>query len=142
MSLPVTILPFSSPVAGMAEPTTATIIRGNDNTLRSRLNTLRDYVGQSKSPIATVTNNTTLDPAIDGGTVLVDATAGNVTITLPTAASADERKYNVKKVDASVNTVTVDADGAETIDGAANYVLTVQYQSVSVQSNGTAWWVL
>lgn len=142
MTLPVAILPFSSPVIGMPDGETRTNIRGNDNIIARRLNALRDYTGQDKAPIATVTTNTTLDAAVDGSTVLVDATSGNLTITLPLAADAIYRRYYVKKIDATANTVTVDGNGAETIDDAANYVLTVQYQSVTVHCDGTEWWVL
>lgn len=142
MTLPAIVLPFQSPVAGMPEPTAVTFIRGNDNTLRGRLNDLRDYVGQDKAEIVTVTVDTTLDADADGGTVLVDATAANRTITLPAAAGAALRRYTIKKIDASVNAVTVDADGTELIDGAATFPLTVQYQSVTVHCDGAAWWVL
>lgn len=72
-------------------------------------------------------------------TALVDATAVARTITLPTAASARYRVYTIKKIDASVNTVTVDGSGAETIDGALTVVLTLQWERITIQSNGTAW---
>lgn len=75
-------------------------------------------------------------------TVLVDATAAARTITLPTAASAKWRIYTIKKIDASLNTVTIDGDGAETIDGAATQLLLVQYQSITIQSDGAEWWIL
>jgi hypothetical protein len=72
-------------------------------------------------------------------TALVDATAAARTITLPTAASAKYRVYTIKKIDASVNVVTIDAAGAETIDGALTVVLTLQWERITIQSNGTAW---
>jgi hypothetical protein len=79
-------------------------------------------------------------------TVLVDASGGSRTITLPTAASSFDtthgRIYMIKKVDSSVNKVTVDADGSETIDGLTTYPLGEQYQSVTIQSTGTAWRVI
>lgn len=75
-------------------------------------------------------------------TVPVDASAANRTITLPTAASAKWRKYIIKKVDVTANTVTIDAAGAETIDGALTFVLTVQYQAIEIQSDGTLWWIV
>jgi hypothetical protein len=91
--------------------------------------------------ITSVSGNTTLNDTHT--TVLVDATAGGVLIALPTAAGAFSggigRVYNVKKVDASANTVTVDGNGSETIDGAATQVLTTQWQCMTVQSNGTTW---
>jgi hypothetical protein len=79
----------------------------------------------------------TLD--VTNRTVLVDASIAARVITLPPAASAKYRQYCVKKVDASANTVTVDAAGAETIDGALTVVLTLQWERITIQSNGTAW---
>lgn len=70
---------------------------------------------------------------------LVDATGGAVTITLPTAAGKPGRTYTVKKIDASANAVTVDGDGSETIDGAANVSLAAQWDSVRLFSDGTNW---
>jgi hypothetical protein len=80
--------------------------------------------------------------AVDDGLVLANATAGNITLTLPTAASAGGLRIAVKKTDASLNTVTIDGNGAETIDGAANRVLLTQYAVVTVMSDGTQWWVV
>lgn len=97
-----------------------------------------NFAGTSR--IATVTANTTLTSA--HYTVLVDATGGNRTITLPAAAGATGRVYNVKKIDVSVNTVTLDGNGAEPIDADPTLVLTVQWQSVTIQSNGTGWSLL
>jgi hypothetical protein len=90
--------------------------------------------------LQTVAVDTVLD--VNHRTVNVDASLAARTITLPTAASAKNRKYIVKKIDASLNTVTIDPSGAETIDGAALFVLTVQYQSIEFQSDGTAWWIV
>ena len=75
-------------------------------------------------------------------TILVDASGANRTITLPTAASAKWRKYIIKKIDASANTVTIDADAAETIDGALTQVLAAQYDFIEIQSDGTQWWIV
>lgn len=95
--------------------------------------------------IETVTGDTTLDKT--HSTLLVNA-SGNVTITLPTAASAYNntdgigRIYEVKKIDADANTVTIDGNGAELIEFAATAVLTVQGESIRFKSNGTAWYIL
>jgi Cu/Ag efflux protein CusF len=75
-------------------------------------------------------------------TVQVTAAAANRTITLPPALGARFRKYIIKKMDATANTVTIDADGAETIDGALTYVLSVQYQAIEIQSDGTSWIII
>ena len=89
--------------------------------------------------IGTVT--TTYPAATEYLTILADATGGAFDVDLPAVANAQGRVYVIKKIDAGVNVVTVDPNGAETIDGAANYPLALQYQSVSIQSDGATWWV-
>jgi hypothetical protein len=70
------------------------------------------------------------------GTVLIrcNAVGGNITVNLPTAVS-HTGLYSIKKIDSSANTVTIDGDSVETIDGAANHVLTLQWESVTMLSN-------
>ena len=74
-------------------------------------------------------------------TLIDDDTAGGaVTVTLPPAANFN-RHLHVKKLGTTGN-VTIDGNGSETVDGSAGYTLTVQYQSVTVFSNGTGWFIL
>ncbi len=74
-------------------------------------------------------------------TLLVDATAGAVMITLPAASDSAHRVMSFKKVDASGNAVTIDA-GTDTIDGAGTQVLAAQYDGLTIQSDGTEWFIL
>jgi hypothetical protein len=73
---------------------------------------------------------------------LCDATLGAITMTLPAAASSTGRRYFIKKVDVSANAVTVDGNGAETIDGSATAVLASQYDSIEIVCDGTQWWII
>ena len=73
--------------------------------------------------------------------LLCDAADGDITVSLPKAKESSGRAYTVKKIDATANTVTVDGDDAETIDGAATKVLTSQWETLSIVCNGTAWFV-
>jgi len=81
-------------------------------------------------------------------TILGNASAGSITLTLPTAASAFNASLGVgqvfsfKKIDATVNTVVIDGNGVETIDGSPTVVLSVQYESRTIQSNGASWFIL
>lgn len=72
-------------------------------------------------------------------TIRVDATAGPVTITLPNAGSAPFAVYNIKKIDSSVNAVTVAAVSAQTIDGTLTRVLDSQYDGITIHSFATSW---
>lgn len=74
--------------------------------------------------------------------VWCDATSGAITMNLPTASTSTGVIYMFKKIDTSANAVTIDPNGAETIDGAATYVLREQDDSVLIQSNGTVWRIL
>jgi hypothetical protein len=98
------------------------------------------FAGRLDANTTTVTGTT--HTAADEHVILVDDdTAGAaVTVTLPTAATADTI-YHIKKLGSTAN-VTVDGNGAETIDGATTAVLTIQYESITVISDGSAWWVL
>lgn len=62
-------------------------------------------------------------------------------ITLPTASSIAGRVYNIKNSQTS-GAITIDPNGSETIDGIATVTLGAQYQSVTVQSNGTNWIII
>jgi hypothetical protein len=74
--------------------------------------------------------------------VLYDATGGASTVNLPAAASNTNAQITVKKVDASVNSVTIDGNLAETIDGALTQVLNAQYESITVVSDGSNWFII
>ena len=71
--------------------------------------------------------------AVEGDSViLVDASAGAVIITLPTASTVSGQKYTVKKTDSSANPVT--ASSAQGIDGDTTQVLRKKGQSVDAVS--------
>jgi len=48
-------------------------------------------------------------------------------------------RQTIKKTDASANAVTVDGNGAETIDGSTTVSLAAQWDFITVVSNGTNW---
>lgn len=54
----------------------------------------------------------------------------------------DGKTYTIKKIDASVNTVTIAADSGDTIDGSANIALNNYQEKITVQSNGHHWFTL
>ena len=96
----------------------------------------RGSAGQS-APYVAKTSNYTLT-ATDG---TVECTANSFTITLPTAVSATGRVYNVKNSGNGV--ITIATTSSQTIDGNASGVLKlVQYDNLTVQSNGAAWLIL
>ena len=69
----------------------------------------------------------------------VSAAGGSRLITLPQAAANTGLTILVRKTDTSANTVTVDGNGSETINGATTQVITAQYTTLTLSSNGTEW---
>ena len=65
---------------------------------------------------------------------------GTWTLTLPAAADRTGKVFRIKNIGAG--TITVDGDGAETIDDAANVSMAAQYDSITVVSDGTEWWII
>lgn len=99
----------------------------------------RDADGLS-IPLTPTSATTTYTALSTDRYIRADATAGAFTITLPSAATVGAGwVLTVKKIDTSVNVVTIDGDGAETIDGAASYDLADAYEAVTLVSDGTNW---
>lgn len=85
-----------------------------------------------------VSSNTTVNRLDD--LVMVDCSGGDVTITLETAVGADGRPHTIMKSDSSANSVIVDANGSETINGAATYEISPrQYAGVHIKARGGNW---
>ena len=74
-------------------------------------------------------------------TILCNAVSGNMTINLPTAVGISGRIYNIKKIDTGTNTVTIDANGSETIDGYLTVVISDK-SNICIQSDGSNWQVI
>lgn len=99
-----------------------------------------DITDSTEMGVVTITEDYT---AAGYTTILVNNSAADATVTLPTASSASERIYNIKKIHSSASyKVIIDGDGSETIDGSTTYNLYLQYESVKIQSDGSNWHIL
>ena len=77
------------------------------------------------------------------GLILVDASAGPVTCTLPAAAGVTGLYVRVKKIDPSGNPVTIGTSGGELIGGLAAWPsITLRWNNLGFVSDGTDWYVL
>ena len=77
----------------------------------------------------------------NNATILVNCAAEPISTLLPDASSVSGQQYKVKKIDSSANAATVTTTSSQTIDGNLTYALSTQYQSATVQSDGSNWWV-
>ncbi len=77
----------------------------------------------------------------NNATILINHPSAPFGVVLPTAASLTGQQYKIKKIDSSANAVTVSTTSSQTIDNALTYPLSSQYQSVTLQSDGSNWWI-
>lgn len=98
----------------------------------------------SFNKVRTITADATIN--VTDNTVLIDATSGNVTVTLPAASAGYNSTLNVgitykfQRIDNSGNTVTIQRAGSDTINGTTSYTLTTQYQVKQTQATSTTTW--
>lgn len=86
--------------------------------------------------VATKTGNYTA--TADDGLLLCN---GTLTVTLPSAATVGAGfVYQIKNI--GTGTVTIDPDGAQTVDGQSTIAIPNQYWSLTICSDGSNWHIL
>ena len=73
-------------------------------------------------------------------TILCGAGNQTFTVTLPAVSGLAGFILNIKNVGTGV--ITVDGASAETIDGNATAVINTQFDSITIQCDGSTWWVI
>jgi len=88
-----------------------------------------------------ISTNTTLNATYSGKMIVVNTTAGNVTLTLPLISSLTlPVVIGVKKRTGDANTVTITRSGTNTIDAVTSKIISVQGASVSLIPNISGDW--
>ncbi len=105
------------------------------------------YVNGSFSvPIATIASNTDYTLTANDHTILVNAgnDVVNTDITLPDAGTCTGRTYVIKKVDAGGDGIDLITNGVQTVDGTDDPtgVIGSQYHSITIQSDGSNWYII
>jgi hypothetical protein len=93
-------------------------------------------------PLTLVTKTANYTIAGGDSVILCNAAAGAFTVTLPTAVGREGKVYHTKKIDSSGNLVTVDGNASETIDGDTTKVISTQYDSMMIISDGSNWHIV
>jgi hypothetical protein len=106
-------------------------------------NRIATYLVDGSVMSAQYRNVTTTGNVVSGDYLIVaNAAGGAITMTLPPAALVPGRIYTFKRINSGANAVVIDPSGAETIDGAATYTLSAQWNSVTIMNNGIAWFII
>ena len=91
-------------------------------------------------PYVTITGDTTVTTSNE--VVFVNASSGEVDVTLYAASSNGGRKLIIKKTDSSGNAVNILRTASETIDGATSIILYHQNESITLMSDNSNWFII
>lgn len=97
------------------------------------------HTGGGSAQITTINSDTLLDTT--HYTILVDTQSGNVTITLPNASTVSGKLYHIKKV-TNINNVIIDPYSTQMIDDLTTKTISVQWETITIQSNGNNWFII
>jgi len=99
-----------------------------------------DHELSTFNPCQEITTNSSV---VDTDAILlVDTSAGDVTLTLPAAHTREGMEFIFKKIDSSSNDVIVATESGELIDGGATKSITTQYNFMKVVSDNANWHVI
>ena len=101
-------------------------------------------VSTSVTAVTSSTSSWTYNVQSSDSILICDSSFDGFTVALPTAASAKGRAITIKRVNTggSSKKIVINAVWPNGIDGNLTYELTSQYESVTIVSNGTHWWIV
>ena len=128
------------------DSSTETVIETAIDTLPNFLNSVIQKTDALKTfKLNTTSVSSSTYTVLDDDTVIhCDSSSNDITINLPAAVSHAGRVLYIKDASgsASSNNVTIDANSTELIDGSLTLVINVNYNSATLQCNGTKWLIL
>jgi len=82
------------------------------------------------------------DLTTDDDLIVVDSSSGPVSINLYSAEGLPGNRLFIKALNAGVNPVTIAAQPGQTIDGAADQILTADLEGIILKSDGENWVIM
>ena len=102
------------------------------------------WVNVNNLDIDNASSNVTVTPVQSSTLYLVDSSTSEITLTLATSSLESGKQVTFKDSQGSsgTNTITVQTEGSETIDGGGFFTMTANYTSVTITSDGTNWFII
>lgn len=119
----------------------ATVLIKYDS-ISSRWRVVGGTGGSSQTSVTTASASTTLTNLSFGSTQKINAAAGTVVLTLPTASGSSGKSIEFIKSDLSTNVALILPTGSETIGGSTALGLYNTNDAVTLRSDGTNWQIV
>lgn len=96
----------------------------------------------SSSNYLNVTSSTNL--SVSDGVVFANSSSSSIVLSLPTASGVGGSRIIIKRknTSGSSNLVTIQASGTETLDGSSKYNMVYDYESITVVSDNSNWFIV
>ena len=117
------------------------LITNLKNPIDSRDAATKEYV-DSLSRLAVVTTTTNYEIKLSDRVIFGDASAQPIFIDLPSAIGQAGLLFNIKRISSGSNDLFVRALPGETVDGESVIPLLLQWESMTVVSNGVNWYIM
>ena len=117
------------------------LITNLQNPVNSRDAVTKEYV-DSLSRLAVVTVTTNYEIKTSDRIIFGDASAQPLFLDLPSAVGQAGLLFNIKRISSGDNDLFVRATPGETLDGESAVPLLLQWESMTVVSNGVNWYIM
>jgi hypothetical protein len=98
-----------------------------------------DWVSIGSGDLAVVSKTTTYTATTSDQLILVSTSGGAWTLTLYTAVGNTGKRITIKKTTSDFSALTIDGNGAETVEGAATRKIAMQNDWITLVSDGSNW---
>lgn len=94
--------------------------------------------------VVSVSSSSTISPSQSSTLYLADSSSSSLTLTLSTSSLETGKEVIIKDSSGSspINSITVQAEGSETIDGESSFTISSNYTSITIVSDGNNWFII
>ena len=94
--------------------------------------------------VVTIATSSTISPSQSSTLYLADSSLNSLTLTLSTSSIETGKEIIIKDStgSSSINSITVQTEGSETIDGESSFTISLDYTSITLISDGSNWFII